>query len=118
MRDARPLGEVARQHAPWDSPFRHRKDGLEHRSHTQGARSSTAFGGGEHLFAPLPFLVSQVAWRDFFVHLPLVPTCEDFSDRLLEQTMQEAPACRARGRAHSLLLSAVGTTIKAIAKTY
>jgi transposase len=37
---------------------------------------------------------------------------------LLEQTMQEAPSFRARSRAHSLLLSAAGTTIKAIAKTY
>src|SRR5215475_14767075 len=82
MIDALPLGEVARQHAPLDSPFRHIKDGIEHRSHTQGARSSTAFGGGEQIFDPLPFLVSQVAWIDFFVHLPIVPTCEDFSDRL------------------------------------
>src|SRR4029434_4544676 len=32
--------------------------------------------------------------------------------------MQEAPSFRARSRAHSLLLSAAGTTIKAIAKTY
>src|SRR5262249_13671404 len=82
MIDALPLGEVARQHAPLDSPFRHIKDGIEHRSHTQGARSSTAFGGGDQIFDPLPFLVSQVAWIDFFVHLPIVPTCEDFSDRL------------------------------------
>ena len=67
-----------------DSPFRHIKDGIEHRSHTQGARSSTAFGGGDQIFDPLPFLVGQVAWIDFFVHLPIVPTCEDFSDRLLE----------------------------------
>src|SRR6476659_447567 len=78
MIDALPLGEVARQHAPLDSPFRHIKDGIEHRSHTQGARSSTAFGGGDQIFDPLPFLVSQVAWIDFFVHLPIVPTCETF----------------------------------------
>src|SRR6476660_9886439 len=83
MIDALPLGEVARQHAPLDSPFRHIKDGIEHRSHTQGARSSTAFGGGDQIFDPLPFLVSQVAWIDCFVHLPIVPTCKDFSDRLL-----------------------------------
>ena len=31
--------------------------------------------------------------------------------------MQEAPACRARRRAHSLLLSAAGMTLQAIAKT-
>jgi len=83
MIDALPRGEVARPHAPLDSPFRHLKEGMEHRSHTQGARSSTAFGGGDQIFAPLPCLVSQVAWIDFFVHLPIVPTCEDFSDRLL-----------------------------------
>src|SRR6266568_1191311 len=84
MIDTLPLGEVARQHAPVDSPLRHIKDGIAHRSHTQGARSSTAFGGGDQIFDPLPFLVSQVAWIDFFVHLPIVPTCEDFSDRLLD----------------------------------
>src|SRR4029079_7320812 len=82
MIDALPLGEINRQHAPFDAPFRHIKDGTEHRSHTQGARSSTAFGGGDQIFDPLPFLVSQVAWIDCFGHLPIVPTCKDFSDRL------------------------------------
>src|SRR6186713_1460876 len=82
MIDALPLGEIDRQHAPLDAPLRHIKDGIEHRSHTQGARSSTAFGGGDQIFDPLPFLVSQVAWIDCFVHLPIVPTCKDFSDRL------------------------------------
>ena len=37
---------------------------------------------------------------------------------LLEKTMQEDTSFRARSRAHSLLLSAEGTTIKAIAKAY
>src|SRR6187549_1699487 len=82
MIDALPLGEINRQHAPLDAPFRHIKDAIEHRSHTQGARSSTAFGGGDQIFDPLPFLVSQVAGIDCFVHLPIVPTCKDFSDRL------------------------------------
>src|SRR4029434_1102295 len=86
MIDALPLGEVARPHAPLDSPLRHIKDGIEHRSHTQGARASTAFGGGDQIFDPLPFFVSQVAWIDFFVHLPIVPTYEDFLDTLLERT--------------------------------
>jgi hypothetical protein len=72
MRDALPLGEIDRQHAPLDSPFRHLKDGIEHRSHTQGARASTTFGGGDHIFDPLPFLISQVAWIYFFVHLPIL----------------------------------------------
>src|SRR4029450_3521534 len=89
MIDGLPLGEVARQHAPLDSPLRHIKDGIEHRSHTQGARASTAFGGGDQIFDPLPFFVSQVAWIDFFVHLPIVPTYEDFSDRLLGRLQQE-----------------------------
>src|SRR4029450_1336572 len=91
MIDGLPLGEVARQHAPLDSPLRHIKDGIEHRSHTQGARASTAFGGGDQIFDPLPFLVSQVAWIDFFVHLPIVPTYEDFSDRL---SYKNSAACR------------------------
>jgi transposase len=37
---------------------------------------------------------------------------------LLEKTMQEDTAFRARSRAHSLLLSAGGTPIQTIAKTY
>ena len=37
---------------------------------------------------------------------------------LLEKTMKEDTACRARSRAHSLLLSAGGTAIQTIAKTY
>jgi transposase len=38
--------------------------------------------------------------------------------QLLETTMKDAPTFRARSRAHGLLLSAHGTTIKDIAKTY
>jgi transposase len=37
---------------------------------------------------------------------------------LLEKTMHEDIAFRARSRAHSLLLSAAGTPIQTIAKTY
>jgi len=37
---------------------------------------------------------------------------------LLEKTMKEDPAFRARSRAHSLLLSAAGTAIQAIANAY
>src|SRR6266446_210003 len=72
MIDTLPLGEIGGQHAPLDPPFGHIKDGIEYCPHTQGARSSTAFGGGDHLFDPLPFLVGQVAWIYFFVHLPIV----------------------------------------------
>src|SRR5215831_11359872 len=84
MIDALPLGEIGGQHAPLQPAFGHIKDGIEHGPHTEGTRSSTAFSGWDQLFDPLPFLVGQVAWIDFFVHLPIVPTCEDFSDRLLE----------------------------------
>jgi transposase len=42
----------------------------------------------------------------------------DEQRKLLEKTMQEDVAFRARSRAHSLLLSAAGTPIQAIAKTY
>src|SRR5215475_10890550 len=38
--------------------------------------------------------------------------------QLLETTMKDASSFRARSRAHGLLLSAAGTPIKAIAKTY
>ena len=38
--------------------------------------------------------------------------------QLLETTMQDDPSLRARSRAHGLLLSAYGTTIKDIATTY
>src|SRR5215470_16456833 len=44
---------------------------------------------------------------------PLTPA----QRQLLETTMQDAPSFRARSRAHGLLLSAHGTTMKDIAKT-
>ena len=44
---------------------------------------------------------------------PLTPE----QHQLLETTMKDAPTFRARSRAHGLLLSAHGTTIKDIAKT-
>src|SRR5213595_974980 len=72
MIDTLPLGEIGVQHAPLDPPFGHIKDGIEYGPHTQGARSSTAFGGGDQIFDPLPFLVGQVAWIYFFVHLPIL----------------------------------------------
>src|SRR3989442_4658263 len=72
MIDTLPLGEIGWQHAPLDPPFGHIKDGIEYCPHTQGARSSTAFGGGDQIFDPLPFLVGQVAWIYFFVPLPIL----------------------------------------------
>jgi len=82
MIDARPLGEIGWQQAPWDPAFGHIKDGMEHGPHTQSAGSSTAFGGWDHLFDPLPFLVGQVAWIYFLFIYPFYTTHEDFSDRL------------------------------------
>src|SRR5437763_15757820 len=72
MIDALPLGEIAWQHAPLDPTFGHIKDRIEHGSHTQGAGPSTAFGGWEQIFVPLPFLVGQVAWIGFFVHVAIL----------------------------------------------
>src|SRR6059036_1453540 len=87
MIDTLPLGEIGGQHAPWDPPFGHIKDGIEYGPHTQGARSSTAFGGGDHIFDPLPFLVGQVAWIYFFVHLPILHNPR----RLFRQALRRAP---------------------------
>src|SRR5438093_11862685 len=85
MIDTLPLGEIGGQHAPLDPPFGHIKDGIEYGPHTQGARSSTAFGGGDHIFDPLPFLVGQVAWIYFFVHLPILHNPR----RLFRQALRE-----------------------------
>src|SRR4029453_10480061 len=70
--DALPLGEIGGQHAPLDPTFGHIKDGIEYCPHTQGARASTAFGGGDQIFDPLPFLIGQVAWIYFFAHIPIL----------------------------------------------
>src|SRR5438128_1366755 len=72
MIDALPLGEIGGQHAPLDPTFGHIKDGIEYGPHTQGTRSSTAFGSWDQIFDPLPFLVGQVAWIYFFVHIPIL----------------------------------------------
>src|SRR4030081_544676 len=72
MIDTLPLGEIGGQHTPLDPTFGDIKDGIEYGPHTQGTRSSTAFGGWDHIFDPLPFLVGQVAWIYFFVHIPIL----------------------------------------------
>src|SRR5215467_2569200 len=52
-------------------------------------------------------------------YLPNLFLCQViFPDSLLETTMKDDSSFRARSRAHGLLLSAAGTSIKAIAKTY
>src|SRR5262249_10592093 len=72
MIDALPLGKIDWQHAPLDPALGDIKDGIEHSPHTQGARSSTTFGGGDQIFDPLQFLVGQVAWVYCFVHNPML----------------------------------------------
>src|SRR5437016_14192307 len=84
MIDALPLGEIGRQHAPLDPALGYIKDGIEHGPHTQGARSSTTFGGWDQIFDPLPFLVGQVAWIYFFVHIPILRNPR----RLFRQTLR------------------------------
>jgi len=56
--------------------------------------------------------------RDEVMLVRYVQPLTDEQRTLLEKTMKEDPAFRARSRAHSLLLSAAGTPIQAIAKTY
>src|ERR671932_332373 len=97
MIDALPLGEIAWQHAPLDPAFGHIKNGIEHCPPTQGARSSTAFRGWDHLFDPLPFLVGQVAGIRFFVHTPMLHNPR----RLFRQALRQGK--------HSWLLSLLGT---------
>jgi len=90
MIDALPLGKIDWQHAPLDPTFGHIKDSIEHGPHTQGARSSTAFGGGDQIFDPLPFLVSQVAWIDFFIHILILHNPR----RLFRQALRTTPIGR------------------------
>src|SRR5215468_756053 len=85
MIDALPLGKIAWQHAPLDPALGDIKDGIEHGPHTQGARSSTTFGSGDHIFDPLPFLVGQVAWVYCFVHIPMLHN----SRRLFRQALRD-----------------------------
>src|SRR5467141_671178 len=91
MVDTLPLGEIGGQHTPLDPTFGDIKDGIEYGPHTQGTRSSTAFGGWDHIFDPLPFLVGQVAWIYFFVHIPILHNPR----RLFRQALTTA-ACISR----------------------
>src|SRR5262245_27150860 len=84
MIDTLPLGEIGGQHAPLDAAFGHIADGIEHSPHTQGAGAATTFGGWDHLFAPLPLLVGQVAWVSFFIHSPILHN----SRRLFRQALR------------------------------
>src|SRR5215471_9097506 len=95
MIDALPLGEIGGQHAPLEPAFGHIKDGIEHGPHTEGTRSSTAFRGWDQIFDPLPFLVGQVAWICFFVHISMLHNPR----RLFRQALKWKSSCRRRSPA-------------------
>jgi len=65
-----------------------------------------------------PFFVAYSPWPDEVTSVRYVQPLTDEQRALLEKTMHEETSFRARSRAHSLLLSAAGMPIKAIAKTY
>ena len=71
-----------------------------------------------HLINVKPLFVAYSPRPDEVTSVRYVQPLTDGQRALLEQTMQEDPSFRARSRAHSLLLSAEGTTIKTIAKAY
>ncbi len=71
-----------------------------------------------HLINVKPLFVAYSPRPDEVTSVRYVQPLTAGQRALLEQTMQEDPSFRARSRAHSLLLSAEGTTIKTIAKTY
>ena len=83
MIDALPLGEIGGQQAPLDPALGHIKNGIEYGPHTQSTRSSTAFGGGDQLFDPLPFFVGQVAWICLVMHIAVL----DNPRRLFRQAL-------------------------------
>src|SRR6266487_4538120 len=94
MIDALPLGEIGGQHTPLDPAFGDIKNGIEYGPHAQGARSSTAFGGWDQLFDPLPFFVGQVTWICFFIHIPILHNPR----RLFRQALRSVP-CDDQSRA-------------------
>ena len=65
-----------------------------------------------------PFSVATSLRPDEVMIVRYVQPLTKEQRELLEHTMKDDASFRARSRAHSLLLSAQGTTIKEIAKTY
>jgi transposase len=65
-----------------------------------------------------PIFVAYSTRLDEAMSVRYVQPLTEEQPALLERTMKEDASLRARTRAHSLLLSAQGTTIKASAKTY
>ena len=72
----------------------------------------------EYLINVKPLFVAYSPRPDEVMIVRYVQPLTQEQRQLLETTMKDDPAFRARSRAHGLLLSAHGTTIKDIAKTY
>ena len=72
----------------------------------------------QYLINVKPLFVAYSPRPDEVMIVRYVQPLTDEQRALLEKTMQEDIAFRARSRAHSLLLSAGGTPIQIIAKTY
>ena len=72
----------------------------------------------QYLINVKPLCVAYSPRPDEVMMVRYVPPLTDEQRALLEKTMKEGTAFRARSRAHSLLLSATGTPIKTIAETY
>ena len=72
----------------------------------------------QYLINVKPLFVAYSPRPDEVMIVRYVQPLTDEQRALLEKTMKEDTSFRARSRAHSLLLSAEGTTIKTIAKTY
>src|SRR5712691_10962433 len=71
----------------------------------------------EYLINVQPLFVAYSPRPDEGIIVRYVQPLTDEQRELLEKTMHEDIAFRARSRAHSLLLSAAGTPIQTIAKT-
>src|SRR2546430_6000902 len=72
----------------------------------------------QYLINVKPLCVAYAPRPDEVMIVRYVQPLTDEQRALLEKTMKEDTAFRARSRAHSLLLSAGGTPLQTIAKTY
>ena len=72
----------------------------------------------QYLINVKPLFVAYSPRPDEVIIVRYVQPLTDEQRELLEKTMKEDTAFRARSRAHSLLLSAGGIPIKTIVKTY
>src|SRR6266513_1431604 len=72
----------------------------------------------QYLINAKPLFMAYSPRRDEVMIVRYVQPLTDEQRALLDKTMKEDPAFRARSRAHSLLLSAAGTPIQTIAQTY